>query len=140
VGECSWSAQEITDSTLLPPAETSVGSRVGYKKSLSLLAETIFRCDTGIPVWLIRPYSALASICIRALAPVAKPIGVLPLEALSRPVYPAIYRGRGDVLEKYIAMARNILEYLKYPNPFGYLCVKPLAAPLPVSMPTQHTI
>jgi hypothetical protein len=25
----------------------SVGSRVGYKKSLSLLAETIFRCDTG---------------------------------------------------------------------------------------------
>jgi hypothetical protein len=46
VGECSWSAQERTDSTLLPPAETSVGSRVGYKKSLSLLAETIFRCDT----------------------------------------------------------------------------------------------
>jgi hypothetical protein len=45
VGECSWSAQERTDSTLLPPAETSVGSRVGYKKSLSLLAETIFRCD-----------------------------------------------------------------------------------------------
>jgi hypothetical protein len=47
VGECSWSAQERTDSTLLPPAETSVGSRVGYKKSLSLLAETIFRCDTA---------------------------------------------------------------------------------------------
>jgi hypothetical protein len=46
VGECSWSAQERTDSTLLPPAETSVGSRVGYKNSLSLLAETIFRCDT----------------------------------------------------------------------------------------------
>jgi hypothetical protein len=45
MGECSWSAQERTDSTLLLPAETSVGSRVGYKKSLSLLAETIFRCD-----------------------------------------------------------------------------------------------
>jgi hypothetical protein len=48
MGECSWSAQERTDSTLLPPAETSVGSRVGYKKSLLLLAETIFRCDSGV--------------------------------------------------------------------------------------------
>jgi hypothetical protein len=46
MGECSWSAQERTDSTLLPPAETCVGSRVGYKESLSLLAETIFRCDS----------------------------------------------------------------------------------------------
>jgi hypothetical protein len=50
-----------------------------------LVCEHFYKAS--IPVWLIRPYSALASIHIRALAPVAKPIGVLPLEASSRPVY-----------------------------------------------------
>jgi hypothetical protein len=94
----------------------------------------------GIPVWFIRPYSALTSICIRALVPVTKPVGVLPLEPLSHPVYPAIYHGRGDVLEKYIALGRNILGYLKYLNLFGFLCAKPLAAPLPMTMPSQREI
>jgi hypothetical protein len=94
----------------------------------------------GIPVWLIRPYSALTSICIRALVPVTKPIGVLPLE-VSSSCLPRNLCGQGDdILEKYIAMARNILGYLKYPNPFGYLHVKPLTAPLPVSVPTQSKI
>jgi hypothetical protein len=101
-------------------------------------------CDclykAGIPVWFIRPYSALNSIRIRALAPVTKPVGVLPLEPSSRPVYPAIYRGRGDVLEKYIALGRNILGYLRYPNPFGYLRAKPLAAPLAVAVPSKREI
>jgi hypothetical protein len=46
MGECSWSAQERTDSKLLPSIDTSVDSRVGYKDFLSLLAEIIFRCDT----------------------------------------------------------------------------------------------
>jgi hypothetical protein len=94
----------------------------------------------GIPIWFIRPYSALTSIRIRALAPVTKPVGVSPLEPLSRPVYPTIYCGQGDVLEKYIALGRNVLGYLKYLNPFGFLHVKPLTAPLPVTVPSQHEI
>jgi hypothetical protein len=101
-------------------------------------------CDcfykASIPVWFIRPYSALFSIRIKALVPVTKLVGVLPLEPSSRAVYPAIYRGRGDVLEKYIMLGRNILGYLKYPNPFGYLRAKPLATPLPVTVPSQREI
>jgi hypothetical protein len=94
----------------------------------------------SIPVWFIRPYSALTSIRIRALVPVTKPVGVLPLEPSSHPIYPTIYRGQGDVLEKYIALGRNILGYLKYPNPFGFLRAKPLAAPLPMAVPSQREI
>jgi len=52
-------------------------------------------CDqlyqAGIPVWLIRPYSALHSICVRALKPLTKAINMLPLEPSSCPKYPSIY-------------------------------------------------
>jgi hypothetical protein len=80
-------------------------------------------CDqlyqAGVPVWLIRPYSALHSIHIRALAWLTKVVDMLPLEPSSRPKYPSTYCGPGDVLEKYIVLASDILGYLKYPNPFG---------------------
>jgi hypothetical protein len=72
--------------------------------------------------------------------PVTKLVGVLPLEPSSHPVYPTIYCGRGDILERYIALGRNILDYLKYLNPFGFLCAKPLAAPLPMTVPSQCEI
>ena len=89
----------------------------------------------GIPVWLIRPYSALHSIRIKALKPLTRAVDILPLEPSSHPTYPPIYRGPGDVLEKYIALASNILGYLKYPNPFSSVRAQPLAMLPP---PSKH--
>lgn len=101
-------------------------------------------CDqlyqAGVPVWLIRPYSALHSIRIRALARLTKVVDMLPLEPSSRPKYSSIYRGPGDVLEKYIALASDILGYLKYPNPFGSMRARPLVAPPPPAAPSRREI
>jgi hypothetical protein len=100
-------------STSLGTIDNIIGAFTHYP----LICEHFYKAS--IPVWFIRPYSALTSICIRALAPVTKPVGVLPLEPSSHPVYPTIYCGQGDILEKYIALGRNVLGYLKYPNLFG---------------------
>jgi hypothetical protein len=103
----------------------TINNIIGAFTQDPLVCEHFYKA--GIPVWFIRPYSALTSIRIRALAPVTKPVGVLPLEPPSHPIYPTIYHGRGDILEKYIALGRNVLGYLKYLNLFGFLHVKPLA-------------
>jgi hypothetical protein len=101
-------------------------------------------CDelyrAGIPVWLIRPYHELHSIRIKSLKPLIKPMDFFPLKASSRPVYPSIYRGPGDVLEKYVALGRSMLDYLKYPNPFAFVRSLPLATPLPVAAPSKREI
>jgi len=95
-------------------------------------------CDqlyqAGIPAWLIRPYSTLHSIHVRALKPLTKAINMLPLEPSSHPKYPSIYCRQGDVLDKYIMLDSDILCYLKYPNPFGSMHAQPLIAPLPPAM------
>ena len=94
-------------------------------------------CDqfyrAGVPVWFIRPYSALHSIRIKALKPLTYAVNILPLEPSSRPTYPSIYCGPGDVLEKYIALAHSILEYLTYPNPFSSVRAETPAMPPPPS-------
>jgi len=97
--------------------------------------------QAGIPVWLVRPSSALHSIRIRALAPLTKVNEHLPLDPSLCPSYSSIYRGRGDVIDKYFAIARDILGYLRYPNPFGDIRAQPLAAPPPpTSGPSRREI
>jgi hypothetical protein len=101
-------------------------------------------CDrlyrAGIPVWLIRPYHELHSIHIKSLKQLTKVTGFFPLQPLSRPVYPSIYRGPGDALAKYMALGRSMLDYLKYPNPFAFVCSQPLATPLSVAAPSKREI
>lgn len=97
--------------------------------------------QAGIPVWLVRPSSALHSIRIRALAPLTKACDHLPLDPSLRPSYSSIYRGRGDVIDKYFAIAKDILGYLRYPNPFGDMRAQPLVTPPPpISGPSRREI
>jgi hypothetical protein len=99
-------------------------------------------CDrlyqAGIPVWLIYPYSALHSIHIKSLKPLTQSIGFFPSEPSSHPTYPSIYRGPGDTIKKYFALAQGILDYLKYPNPFGEIHAKPSVYPLPAAGPSKR--
>jgi hypothetical protein len=50
------------------------------------VCDQFYRAD--VPVWLIRPYSALHSIRIMALKPLTKAVNILLLELSSRPTYP----------------------------------------------------
>jgi hypothetical protein len=115
----------------------SISSNNVNNNIMGVFTHDLAVCDqfyrAGIPVWLIRPYSALHSIRIKALKPLTKAVDILPLEPSSCPAYPSIYRGPGDVLEKYVALAHSILRYLKYPNPFSSVCAQPLATPPPPS-------
>lgn len=94
----------------------------------------------GVPVWLVRPYSALHSIRILKLMPVTYAEIDIPLQPSLRPKYPPIYRGPGGRPEKYAAIAKRGLDYLSYPNPFGDICAMPLAAPLPTAEPSKREI
>jgi hypothetical protein len=103
---------------------------MGTFTSDPFICEGLFQA--GVPVWLVRPYSDLRSIRIRALAPLKRAVNILPLEPSTHPKYPSIYRGRGDTLEKYSVLSAQTLSYLKYPNPFGSVRAKRLVTPPPV--------
>jgi hypothetical protein len=94
----------------------------------------------GVPVWLVRPYSALHSIRILRLMPITYAQTEVPLEASFWPKYPPIYRGPGGSPAKYLAIAKQGLDYLSYPNPFGDICATPLATPLPAAEPSKREI
>ena len=79
-------------------------------------------CDAffqaGIPVWLVRPFSALSSMRVRALAHVQTPGDLTPLSPATHPSHPTIYCGNSDHINKYRVIARHVQHYLQYPNPF----------------------
>ena len=121
----------------------SISSNNVNNNIMGVFTHDLTVCDqfyrAGVPVWLIWPYSALHSIHIKALKPLTKAVDILPLEPSSRPAYPSIYRGPGDVLEKYVVLVHSILRYLKYPNPFSFVCAQPLATPPPPSKREVHS-
>jgi hypothetical protein len=85
----------------------------------------------GIPVWLVRPFSVLSSIRVRALAPVQTPEDFTPLGPATRPSHPTIYCGNGDHIDKYRAIARHVQHYLQYPNPFQSIRAETSTVPPP---------
>lgn len=93
-------------------------------KVMGVFTTDLTVCDlffrAGIPVWLVRPYSVLFTIRVRALAPIIWGPGdeSCPLGPATRPSHAAIYRGNGDHIDKYRAIARHVQHYLQYPNPF----------------------
>jgi hypothetical protein len=95
------------------------------------ICDQLFRA--GIPVWLLRPYSELHSIRVRALAPLQVADDVFALDPVTRPTHPTIYCGGGDNAEKYRALAQHVLGYLRYPNPFGSIRAKHSITPPPQS-------
>jgi hypothetical protein len=97
-----------------------------------IVCQNLFRA--GVPVWLIRPYSALRSIRVRKLVPVTRAQGLLSLAPCSRPNCPTLYRGPGDRIEKYLALQASVLDLLKFPNPFGLSCTKPVVPPPPLAV------
>jgi hypothetical protein len=82
-----------------------------------LICQALF--EAGVPVWLIRPFSALPSIRIRTMVVLRLARDFVCLNPCTHPTYPSIYRGRSDAVTKYRAINAQILECLKYPNPFG---------------------
>ena len=92
-------------------------------------------CDrffqAGIPVWLVRPFSVLSSIRVKALAPVQTPGDSTPLGPATRPSHPTIYCGNGDHINKYRAIACHVQHYLQYPNPFRSIHTKASVVPPP---------
>ena len=113
-------------STNTPPVIANV---VGAFTVDLTTCDRLFRA--GIPVWLLRPYSELHSIRVRALAPLQVAGDVLALDPVTRPSHPTIYCGGGDNVEKYRALAQHVLGYLRYPNPFGSIRAKHSIAPPP---------
>jgi hypothetical protein len=102
--------------------------------------DALFRA--GIPVWLVRPYSALHSIRVRALGPLLVANGMIPLDPPSGPPHPlhrTIYVGAGNKLEKYVAIAQYVCQLLQFPDPFRSVRAKPLAAPPPLARPSCDT-
>jgi hypothetical protein len=92
------------------------------------VCDAFFRA--GIPVWLIRPYTVLASIRVKALARLWFAHGTIPFDPPHGPPVPSIYVGSGTSLNKYIAIARHVRRLLQFPNPFGSVRA-PLLANLP---------
>lgn len=101
-----------------------------------LVCQSLFRA--GVPVWFIRPYTALHSIRVRKLVSITQAQGLLPLGPCIRPICPSIYRGPGDRVEKYVALRASILEFLKFPNPFGSSRTTPVMPPPSLAEPSKR--
>ena len=93
------------------------------------VCDAFFRA--GIPVWLVRPFSALSSMRVKALARVQTPGDLTPLDPATRPSHPTIYCGSGDHIDKYRAIARHVQHYLQYPNPFRSIRAETSIVPPP---------
>lgn len=100
------------------------------------ICDAFFRA--GIPVWLIRPYTALASIRVKALAQLQFAHLTIPLDPPPGSSLPPIYVGPGTSLEKYIAIARYVRRLLQFPDPFGSVRATPLVIPKPSAHPVSH--
>ena len=96
--------------------EFSGADRIGTFTTDLTVCNQMYRAK--IPVWLIRPYRALHSIRIMSIAPVQMPGGIVDLEPVIKPSYPAIFTG-GSAMDKYRALVRHVLGYFVYPDPFG---------------------
>jgi hypothetical protein len=99
-------------------------------------------CDaffqTGIPVWLVRPFSVLSSMHVKALAHVQTPGDLTPLSPATHPSHPTIYCGSGDHINKYQAIARHVQHYLQYPNPFQSIHAETSIIPPPHEESSKH--
>jgi hypothetical protein len=97
----------------------------------------LVECDTlfriGIPVWLIRPYTELSSIRVKALTQIQFASGTIPLDPPSGSSLPTVYVGPANCLEKYVAIANYVSRLLRFPDPFGSVRAIPLAHPPPSS-------
>ena len=102
-----------------------------------LVCDALFRA--GIPVWLIRPYTALASIRVKALAQLRFTPETIPLDPPLRSPPPSIYVGPATSLDKYIAIARYVRRLLQFPDPFGSVRATALVnPPPPTADPSSH--
>ena len=74
--------------------------------------------DAGLPVWLIRPYDTLHSICIQDMVSMKQPRDFFPVDASIRPSYPTIFEGKEDDISKYFAISKQVVNLWAFPNPF----------------------
>ena len=112
------------------PYISTAANVMGASTSDLSVCDALFRA--GIPVWLVRPYTALHSIRIRALAPLLTTDGIIPVDLPSGPArLRTIYAGPANKLEKYMAIARYVRELLQFPDPFGSVRASPLREPPP---------
>ena len=74
------------------------------------LCDALFRA--GIPVWLIRPYTALASIRVKTLTRLQFTPKTIPLDLPPGPPLPSIYVGPATSLDKYTAIAHYVRQLL----------------------------
>jgi hypothetical protein len=119
----------------LPPVSIPAKVVGAYTTDLKV-CDALFRA--GIPIWLLRPYTALHSIRVRALAPLLAAHGVIPLDPPSGPAHRTIYVGPANKLEKYMASARYVRELLQFPDPFGCARATPLIEPPPSGWPSSN--
>jgi hypothetical protein len=119
----------------LPPVSIPANV-VGADTADLKVCDALFRA--GIPVWLLRPYTALQSIRVRAIAPLQAAHGIIPLDPPSGPVHRTIYVGSPNKLDKYIAIARYVRELLQFPDPFGCVRAKPFIEPPPSAGPSSN--
>jgi len=122
-----------TSTQTYPPITAKV---VGVFTTDLTVCDRFFRA--GIPVWLVRPFSVLSSIRVKALAPIQTPGDFIPLGPATRPSHPTIYCGNGDHIDKYRAIARHVQHYLQYPNPFRSIRADASIVPPPLEKSSKR--
>lgn len=94
-----------------------------------------------IPVWFIRPYRALPSMHIDKVVQAQSALGLVELEAATRPSYPPTHAGSVGTMKMYHAIVDRILAFLRYADPFGSVRTEAdISAPLPISGPSKKEI
>jgi hypothetical protein len=86
--------------------------RMGAFTSDPLVCDWLHRAK--LPVWLIRPHTALESIRVKKVVSMLRPFGFIPDILPLSPAHPPIFRGPEYSLEKYIALNTHSAR-----EPFG---------------------
>jgi hypothetical protein len=128
--------EEFYRSRMILPTASAVVNVIGAFTTDLKVCDGLFWA--GIPVWLVRPYTQLHSIRVRALSPLQTPDGVIPLDPPPGPPQRTIYTGAANRFAKYSAIAQHIRGLLQFPDPFGCECAKPLTAPPPLARPSGN--
>lgn len=116
-----------------PPNTTA---RIGAFTNDASVAFSFHRAK--IPLWFIRPYTALVSTRIDKVVRAQRALGLVELEAATRPSYPPTHAGSLATMEMYHAIVNQILAYLRYPDPFGSVRAgTKISAPLPTPGPSK---
>ena len=109
-------------------------------RTLSAFMNSLEVCDQlfhmGLPVYLVRPWDELPSICIQDDVNMISHKDLYPEEAAINPTHWVIFHGAVNDLNKYVSIYNHCQSYFQYADPFGSVYT-PVAAPVPPAVVTH---